>query len=217
MKYISVIAFALVFTASVAAQIDNAPAASECPSISITAPAGVPVPNEPIYYYLDIKGDLPKDAEIVWKTSTGQILTGQGTKKIGIYNIDSHELTVSVEVKGVPTQCPNTASEQAIWVIDLTSQQLDEIDNDGLRLDKNAVKKAVETAKENPDSFLFFIQYYRYSTDAFRLQQLQQELKDYLTKELKIKEPFFKFVKKQADKPLMKIYLVPPSAEDPIP
>lgn len=216
MRSIPAIALIFAFAAFAVAQTDNAPA-SECPSISITAPAGVPNPNEPFYYYLDIRGDLPKDAEIVWTTSAGLILTGQGTKKIGIYNAEEPDLKVSVQIKGLPEQCPNTASEQANWVIDPTSQQIVEIENDGLRLDKDAVKRAVEIAETHPDDFLFYIQYYQYSTDAFRLRQLEQELKDYLTKELKIKDPFFKFVTKQADKPLLKIYLVPPGAEDPIP
>lgn len=217
MKCLSAIAFVFAVAAFAAAQTKSEPSPSECPSISITAPAGVPNPNEPLYYFLDIKGELPEGAEIVWTTSSGQILTGQGTNKIGIYNAEDTELKVSVEISGLPKQCPNTASEQANWVIDLTSRQLVEIDNEGFRLDKDAVKSAIETAQENPDDFLFFIQYYRYDTDAFRLRQLEQELKEYLTKELKIKDPFFKFVTKQADKPLMKIYLVPPGAEDPNP
>src|SRR5690606_21439608 len=213
---ISAIVLVFVLAAFAAAQTDNAPVASECPSISITAPAGVPNRNEPFYYYLDIKGDLPKEAEIVWTASAGQILTGQGTKKIGIYNIDSYEITVSAEIKGLPMDCPKDAVDMTIWDMPI-AEQIDEFSNDGLQLDKDAVKRAVEIAEKRPDDFLFYIQYYRYSTDSFRLRQLEQELKDYLTKELKIKDPFFKFVTKQPDKPLMKIFLVPPGAEDPIP
>jgi hypothetical protein len=199
-----------------AAQTKSEPPPSECPSLSITAPAGVPNPNEPFYYYLDIKGELPKGAEIVWTTSAGQILTGQGTKKIGIYNIDSYEITVSAEVKGLQTDCPKDVVDMTIWDMP-AAQQIDEFSNDDLRLDKDAVKHAIEAAQENPDDFLFFVQYYRYDTDKFRVRQLERELNDYLTKELKIKDPFFKFVTKLSDKRLMKIFLVPPGVEDPVP
>ncbi len=216
MRCISIVGFISLLSVLAAAQTDNARTPSDCPLLTITAPAGVPNPNEPFYYYLDIKGDLPEGAEIVWMTNTGQILTGQGTKKIGIYNIDSYELTVSAEVKGLQTACPKEVVDVTIWDMP-TAEQIDEFSNDNLRLDKDAVKKAVEAAQENPNSFLFFIQYYRYSTDEFRLRQLENEIKDYLTRELKVKDPFFKFVTKQSDKPLMKIFLVPPGAEDPIP
>lgn len=216
MKCISAIIFVLGFVAFAAAQTNSDEQPSLCPTLSITAPAGVPNPKAPYYYYLDIKGELPDKAEIVWTTSAGQILTGQGTKKIGIYNIDSYEITVSAEVKGLPMDCPKDAVDMTIW--DLPEfVQIDEFSNDDLRLDKDAVKRAVEVAKEKPDDFLFFIQYYRNDTDAFRVRQLERELKDYLTKELKLKDPFFKFEMKQADKALMQILLVPPGANDPRP
>ncbi len=158
-----------------------------------------------------------KRAEIVWTTNDGQILTGQGTKKIGIYNVKSTDILVVIHVTGLPGDCPNEASEKAAWVIDYTSQQLDEIENTDLRVDKEAVKRAIKRRDEIPNSSLFFIQYYRSGTGEFRVRELKRELTNYLTKELKTKDPFFKFEMKQADKAMMKIYLVPVGAEDPIP
>jgi len=217
MRCVLVPTIVLLLSALLAAQTVDGAEPSKCPTFSVTAPAGVPDLTKPIYYYLDISGELPEGAEIFWTTTDGQILSGQGTKKIGIYNVGSTEITVVAHIKGLHEDCQNEASEKAVWVIDYTTQQLDEIENNDLRLDKDAVKKAIKRRDEIPNSSLFFIQYYRFRTDAFRVQKLKRELSDYLTKELKLKDPFFKIETKQAHKAMMTIFLVPPGVEDPTP
>ena len=103
--------FIFLLASVISAQSDDS---SVCPNISVQGPAGVIRTGETASYsfQIDIKG-LHLDPQYVWSVSAGQILNGQGTTSIDVRQL-GEALTVTVKVKGLPSNCPDTASETAI-------------------------------------------------------------------------------------------------------
>ncbi|MEO8573378.1 MAG: hypothetical protein ABI481_05370 [Pyrinomonadaceae bacterium] len=90
-------------------------AQSDCPSISVNGPAGIVQVGELANYSVAI--DLPPEGQLtlhyVWSVSAGTIVRGQGTTVIEVRQPTNESVTVTVEVRGLPQGCPNSATETA--------------------------------------------------------------------------------------------------------
>ena len=85
---------------------------SVCPVISVTGPSGIWVPGEIIQFAVSLEGNVPPNVAYQWSISEGEIADGQGTANIAIRTKPSQSsLTATIEIKGLPKECPNVASE----------------------------------------------------------------------------------------------------------
>jgi hypothetical protein len=101
--------FAFCFAAF--AQVNN-PA---CPTISVTGPSTIAAPGESMKYYVNISSEVEKySVEYIWTVSSGKIISGQGGKTLEVIDELGKNLTVMLEVKGLPEKCSSTASETSM-------------------------------------------------------------------------------------------------------
>lgn len=87
----------------------------ECGTVSVNGPAGITQPGATMTFTANIAGGTQESPTYDWSVSAGEIESGQGTSRIvvrvpaeGVTNV-----TATVEVGGLCTNCPNTASETA--------------------------------------------------------------------------------------------------------
>jgi hypothetical protein len=87
---------------------------SECPEISIIGPAGIVEPGQTGLYTakVDMRGKR-YSPEYQWTVTHGRIVRGQATTQVEVVQDRSEDgnLTVTLEVRGFPSGCQNTASE----------------------------------------------------------------------------------------------------------
>lgn len=83
-----------------------------CPKIAIVGPPSPPEVNEIVNFTLVI-GDEAKNYEIdyIWTAKGGKIVEGQGTKVIKVLMDYVEPNNFTVEIKGLPSNCPNSFSE----------------------------------------------------------------------------------------------------------
>jgi len=100
----------IFFALTVSAQTDQN---ASCPTIDVSG-GGVTEPGEPMSFAVNVKGYDASKLSYNWSITTGKILNGQGTTTITVLKKkdDRQNLTVTVEVKGLPEICGLvTASE----------------------------------------------------------------------------------------------------------
>ena len=104
----------LLFQISAFAQTENLP----CPKISVAGPSGVidAESDSPATYTASVENSENLQIEYLWETTAGRIIAGQGTHTIELDVRDTGNLniTVTVEIKGLPETCPNTDSETQV-------------------------------------------------------------------------------------------------------
>lgn len=94
---------------------------SECPTLSVTGPAGITEPGDLLHFTVSIEPDDPKhNLRFEWKVEAGAIVRGQGTKMLEVrpekyYN---RATIATVKVTGLKGGCPNTASESSETICD---------------------------------------------------------------------------------------------------
>ncbi|MFN0138669.1 MAG: hypothetical protein ACKVQW_01110 [Pyrinomonadaceae bacterium] len=141
-----IVTAAILIVLSILASAQNK--TDSCPAISVIGPSG-PVGEgklAPFTARVESKG-REYTLEYIWSTSAGKIASGQGTTSIEVVMPDSHSLTVTVEVKGIPTDCPNTASESMIWDPAPQPTKLDEFVGSLAKVPAKRFVKAFEKAK----------------------------------------------------------------------
>jgi len=98
-----------MFQVSASAQTEDSP----CPKLSVAGPTSPDSESPWIYTALvENESDYP-EIKYLWDTTAGKIISGQGTRTIELDVRDTGGLsiTVTVEIKGLPKNCPNTFSE----------------------------------------------------------------------------------------------------------
>lgn len=157
---------------------------SPCPTISVTGPSGIPMPNESINFSasVDNKGN---DSEIkyVWSVSHGKIVEGQGTQNIKVILAPSDgSLTVTVEVKGFPTNCPNTASESLSPDCSPQAEKIEEVSEPIAQIEKNRIAEIVRALQNDPNAQLYIIFRHKENTSSKLISQKEREISNSLIK-----------------------------------
>jgi hypothetical protein len=100
--------------------------------------------------------DTEKDVTYEWYIYGGTILEGQGTKtiKVGMSDPESGHCTVTVKVKGLEPECPNTASYTTDIVCPMPSQEQkkESFDESNLAEMKEQLDALAYEMKKNPDT-----------------------------------------------------------------
>jgi len=110
MKFILLLLSFLFAAITVPAQVNP-----QCPVISVNGTGGMPAPGQPLIFTVSVK---PTESRLTykWTISSGTIISGQGTETIRVKSnsSDAPIPTATVEVGGVPQECPNSATETAV-------------------------------------------------------------------------------------------------------
>jgi hypothetical protein len=89
-----------------------------CPKISVAGPSGIidPASGEPVTYTAEVENSEHLSLEYLWETTSGKIISGQGTLSIELLvrENDNPKIAVTVEIKGLPKHCPNSFTEEQV-------------------------------------------------------------------------------------------------------
>jgi hypothetical protein len=87
-------------------------AADECPRITVTCPTALVQQGEALTFTASISGIPKTQYTFNWTVTAGTISSGQGTSTITLdtTGLGGQNLTVTVEVGGVPQQCAKSES-----------------------------------------------------------------------------------------------------------
>jgi len=187
-----------------------------CPPIYVNGPAGLTPPGGLATFTTTI-GDQARNynPQYRWTVSTGKIVGGQGTLSIRVkMPEDVQGITASVEVLGLPEGCPAMASGEtpsgdrppAELIAALSS--VNEIDLGTL----DSIEKSVQA---NPNSQVFVIAVFERTTAKTKTVETLNRLREILTSTQQIESDRITFLTGFADKGRVKIYLVPPGADNP--
>lgn len=124
MKQLIFILFIIVTVASiVTAQNENG-----CPTITVSGPNRIVNQDGSMEFTAELSKEAERyKTEYVWTVKKGDLINGQGTKKISVKpkNEDSLIAEVVFTVNGFPTNCPNSVSESAAVTIDYRAYRLE--------------------------------------------------------------------------------------------
>ncbi len=196
--------------------------ATSCPNFSITGPAGIFQPDEPIVFTADIDGELPKSAKLVWSVNKGQIIEGWGTDRI-VITVDEDTLwsssgLVSLEIEGLPEGCQVGASE-TLPTIDFPEPVLIE-EFGGVPVSDIARKRLADAVREgvnNPTNQIYIIEYFPPWTSEFDIREKIESIRRYIAEELKFDISHVTIVTAEGAALNTKIFRLPPGAENPKP
>jgi hypothetical protein len=146
------------------AECDCVPAC-ECPSLSISGPAGVTAPGSTMTFTANVSGG--SQSQVItynWTVDRGVIESGQGTPSIVVRTDSSMaggNVTARVDIGGVPADCgcTTTASETAPVAAQPEALKVDEfgkLTNDEIR---GKIDEFINVLQANPDDRGYIINY----------------------------------------------------------
>lgn len=187
-----------------------------CPAFSVTGPAGVPVPGETITYEADISGPMPKEFTYQWSVRGGVIVDGQGSTQIKVLldKVPADYISALFEIRGLPNECPATASRSASICAPLVPILIDAFPTLLKTIEKERFRIAADAQKNNPNDQLYIIEYFRSGTSQFEIRERHKRLREFLVNE-GLDEAAIIIVTTESKKPLTKIYRIPPGVEVP--
>ena len=190
-----------------------------CPTLSITGSAGVLIPGETITYEANISGPMPKEFTYNWSVRGGVIVDGQGSTSIKVLldKMPADYISASFEIRGVPEECPATASRSASICAPLVPILIDAFPTVLKTIEKERFRIAADAQKNNPDDQLYIIEYFRSGTSQFEIRERHKRLREFLVRNEGLDEAAIIIVTAESKKPLTKIYRIPPGAENPEP
>jgi len=200
----------LIFLLSVCAcAVGQSARSSECPTISVTGPAGIIKKGEIAYYTANIGATTENyNLEFIWGIESGTIISGQGTTRIGIANVERAQ-TVTLEVKGLPIGCPAKASEFGSWCPAPQAEKLDEFDGSLNSIPDDRFGKVVAAVQNNPNSQLFI-----FVPPIATIKSALAARFDSVIHE-RVDGPRITFIDAPVKSNLVQIWLVPPGATPP--
>jgi len=207
MKIASVVLSFLFAALTVSAQVNP-----QCPNISVTGPAGLIQPGELIPFTVTVK---PTESTLTykWTVNVGKIIEGQGTPTIKIIDVPvASTLTAAVEVGGLPSECPKTASETVSDLNGFSKPKAEKLDIFTLPLSSVSNKRfqsITDAINSNPtsQSFIFIPANHKVRDELVsRLYKMIHENLDF---------PRITFIETEAGSKIIEVWLVPPGATPP--
>ncbi len=158
---------------------------SPCPTISITGPPAVPIPNEPIIYVANISNEVDNfNANYKWSAANGEIIEGQGTLIIKVLQNDIiKNLTVTLEVAGLPESCSNIISETMGCGLKVPQALLiEELSSPITQIEKAGDFEKSAALDDNPNAQLHIIFRYKKNTPQKIITRTERKLFNNLIK-----------------------------------
>jgi PKD-like domain len=198
------------------------PASSEiemqdCPKISVTTPAGIIDWGQIATFTANIDDRLSQDATYSWTVSKGEIVAGQGTRSLKIRIPETYDMriTATIEVRGIPSGCPNRASEIYEYSIDPGPVELGEIRNT-YTIGRKLLAKLGKELRDNPNSQLYVIIYFANEPTGAAASKSNAKLLEQLAT-TKVDRARFTIVQAPGAVRHVVFFRVPPGADNPTP
>lgn len=190
---------------------------SNCPEISMTGPAFVPRPNETISFSVTV-AEKAKDLKLkyIWSVEKGKIIEGQGTEVITVEPDSSLSTTATVEIKGLPSGCPNTVSEYLFADGAPQSKLISELQTSDIEIDSAKFDKIINASKDDLSTTVYIIIYTDEKTPPEKLKQKEKQIRKYL-KDKNVLPDRIVMVNGGEGEDLIRLWLVPVGAEPPTP
>ena len=157
---------------------------SLCPTLSLTGPAGIPKPDEPISFTANLSNEAEKyNLKYKWTVSGGEIIEGQGTSTSKVLQKElGGNLTVTIEIIGLPKDCANTASETAGTDCSFPIPKLiDEFTDSIAQKDKTRFDKIATDVKGDPTTQLYVLAWHFKNSPQETVKRKEQDIFDSLT------------------------------------
>jgi hypothetical protein len=211
----TILFFILAFVFTVSAQEKQI---SDCPTVDVRG-GGVPRRNETSYFTADVdkKGKKLK-IEYIWTVRGGKIIEGQGMETIAVKVSGENALSATVEIKGFPEGCSNSATETAAIIIEFRRAVLvDEYEKIPFDEEKTRLSKIDSEFLNKTDGKIYFVINLTGKQTITEIKKRVLKIKNYLTETLKIPKDriVFIFTDTSYQSYQTKIYIVPASAQPP--
>ena len=192
---------------------------SSCPKISVIGPAFPVLPGENSTFTV-ILDDKAKDlkVEFLWSVENGKIISGQRTPAIIVGEITPDSVsTATVEIKGLPEGCSNTASETAIFPHCPTRPiEIEQLKTSASRLEKLKFDKLITALENEPTATAYIIIFFDEKISQKKLKQKEQQIRKYLSDTNALMDRVV-IVKGTEGEDLIRLFIVPAGAEPPTP
>ena len=193
------------------------PLVVQCPTIAIAGPTGVFAAGETMRYSarVDMR-EQPLSIEYKWTVNPAVTFAGQGGPEIEFERPASgrNNVTVSLEVLGLPQHCPRNASETASWTPAPVASRLDQFLGPLTKIPDLRIKRITNSLRSQPTSQLFVV--LEYPTDATEAAAKQKgQLIASLLKTAGIEDTRITYALGKTTRERVQFWLVPAGAEFP--
>ena len=215
---VSLLAFLLAFIAN--AQNAEVSKPSDCPQISVVGPAGVSMPGELIWFRVNLNPEPTSELKFHWTTDAGQVDEGQSTKRIGVrylMGMRGTTLTATVKIEGLTSHCQNMASDGAPLIWDPGPELLSEFSVPLASIHIRYLRAAAAELVRNPNNQMYIIEYFPPRTSESSKTRKRNRIRSFMGDTLRFDVSRITIVTSEADRPLTKIYRIPPGAANPNP
>ncbi|MDQ3750674.1 MAG: hypothetical protein M3367_16900 [Acidobacteriota bacterium] len=174
------------------------------------------MPNEAIRYSVtvDKKGKDLK-LEYIWSVRNGEIIEGEGSQAIIVKQPSNNSLTVTVEVRGFPTGCPNTSSETSFYCPPPQAVKVEEFSESILKVDKIRLDKMIAAIEDKPNAQIYILRSFKEKASQEKTDAAEKQLFNFLSEGKRIEKDRVTLIRIPAEIELTQIWLVPPGAEPP--
>ena len=141
----------------------NAQTPANCPTITVSGPAGVLSPGENFHFVAQLSGSVPKDVSFLWTINDVDIIDGQDTLKVQAKFLGrsaGRSITGTIRVSGLPEGCPDSAAETFSICILPEPEELGMTSDPAFKVDLALLDKIRLSLEENPTSQLYVLVYY---------------------------------------------------------
>lgn len=135
-------------------------AQSRCPTITVSNVS--PDPFSSLKFKADVSGlEPPAKLTFKWSVSTGEIISGQDSDVITVdlKRTTRRGLTVTVEVNGIPTGCPDEASESFLVIDGPVAIKKEEYGRISFRDEKKRLLRFANELRKYPRAIAYIISY----------------------------------------------------------
>jgi hypothetical protein len=189
-----------------------------CPAISVTGPTGVVRPGDTVTFSLIIGKEVERyEVKYEWTISVGEIIEGQGTATIKAVQKPEDagsNFTASIQVKGLPENCPADASETAAPYDPPHSIEVDEFSIPATQIEIARLKILANEAQNNPSARIYIIEIFKRKTSPKAIELKNQKTLNYL-KMRGIERDFITLLNAFGDENITRFVLAPAGASPP--
>ena len=136
------------------------PPAVRCPTIGITGPTGAVAAGETMRYSARLDVEDPSwDIEYRWNISPVLTFAGQGGPEIEFERpaTGRNNVTVSLEILGLPPQCPRNAAATASWTPAPVAARLEQLIGPLPKTLEQRLRRIISSLRGQPTSLLFVV------------------------------------------------------------
>ena len=191
----------------------------ECPSLSVTGPAGVTTPGDAMTFTANVSGGSQQSVTYNWNVSAGTIESGQGTPSITVRTdrtMMGGNVTATVTIGGLDANCQCTTEANAVGPVGtITAILVDEfgkLSNDEIRSRLDAF---FADLSNNPGHQGYIINYGTDKEIAARERLIQNHIAFRNFERGRI--TLVKGGASPDGEPRTKLYRIPPGADNPAP